>query len=243
MNNTIDTWVKERLSAGAKRTGFGYWGNKPLGESWGMVFGYAHANNSLLEESNFRVMVKWVSEKFEEDSDFEAVEFGGAFGTIEHLIIRLTNQDGSISRIAHYVYGLLQKLEDYPVLDESDWSEREWESDYLGNMESIRSVIRDHQIDPHFDYGQDSCSPRPLEVIVRDWLNENDPDSIDHASTGYSDGGGYIESIPVLGALYALGALWRGTYTDKEWADIEDVLEAYVMIEVSHAFMFWKSKL
>jgi len=133
---TIEEWIDNSLREDINRRGYAYWGDKPLGETWSIVYSYASdANHSELGESNFRTLENWLSESYPDD--FESTSFGGAFGEILHIMIRMVNDDDSPSDIAKFVYEKLIDLSDYPVWDEEDLSERELKA----QLESVRSEI------------------------------------------------------------------------------------------------------
>ena len=79
-------------------------------------------DSGCLEQSNFQSMVKALEEVDESGEDFEIHRFGHwANGWFEIILIRPE------TKAAECAEEIENALENYPVLDDSDFSEREWE--------------------------------------------------------------------------------------------------------------------
>jgi hypothetical protein len=139
---SIETWITQTLAEGNRREGYGYYGDTPLGDTWGIVYSFAvSADGSELGESNYRTLVKWLEESYPDD--FTDETFGGFFGRVDHIMIRLVNEDGSLSDVAKFVYDKLIDLDNYPVWDEEDFSQRELDSQF----ESVKSEVSQYLIE------------------------------------------------------------------------------------------------
>lgn len=123
----IDTLAPEDtapvLTAIGALPGFGYWGDN---RDWLIVGGWAEAASDMqrtLDQSNAHVMTDEFERAGCELNECYALEnFGGAFGQGTHLTVK---PNSSAHRIA---LELLARIADYPILDEEDWSEREYEN-------------------------------------------------------------------------------------------------------------------
>ena len=76
-----------------------------------------HRDSDTLERSNFRVLVRELEDAYPE-STYIARSGHWAVGWVEQLLIEETNYNAlALAEI------LLEKINDYPVLDEFDWSD------------------------------------------------------------------------------------------------------------------------
>ena len=100
---------------------------------------YTHNRDSrLLEESN-AAAIDAELEPFREGDDPDVIaEHHGhwACGWVDGYAIRVFRQDGTITEAFQRLCDLNERLEDYPVLDDEDYSRREYEA----TLENIRSV-------------------------------------------------------------------------------------------------------
>lgn len=105
--------------------GFSYHGER---EGWFIAAGYWEAGDTrtyLLDTSNIDAMcAEFRAEGAIPEDDFDVETFGGAFGKGGYLLVR----PGSIAETV--ARKLRAMLEAYPVLDEDDWSNREWDAGY-----------------------------------------------------------------------------------------------------------------
>ena len=116
-----------------KITNFGYFGDLPLGETWAFTIS-RHRDTDVLTESNYETIEKDMETRF--PGDTETVHCGHwAVGWIDHLAVRMLEEDGSPTAAATAILEWKEKLEDYPVADDEDYSRREWEewTEYLTN--------------------------------------------------------------------------------------------------------------
>jgi len=146
-------------------------------------------DSDLLSESNWAAALEQLGG---EGEDVEVHRFGHwACGWLEIILVRPgTDAADTAERIA-------ARLADYPVLDEEDYSRREYES----TLESIDSEGRRMLSD---------TAPENWAAQVYGWLSDNGHDSDLEPRDG---SGGYPEEESIKTALAALGWL------DPEWAD------------------------
>lgn len=144
------------------KDGFVYYGelNKKI---WG--FGYSHNRDSdLLQESNWDSMVKEMTRRNSRSIEIMYCNHD-LCGWVEYLMIN-TNHKKAMYRL----FGLLKQLEDYPVLDEEDWSRREWEQaqeayDNWASYDVARLVQMNDILALLNDYGDYDPTPEQEEVI------------------------------------------------------------------------------
>jgi hypothetical protein len=126
------TWAAKSLDHPAD---FGYHGNLDLFNTWGLCYGLEHRDSSILEQSNSAAIQAMIKEA-ELTEDFETCHFNHwAVGWIDELAIRLVTEDGINTRALVFFQNILDQLADYPILNEDDWSNREYE-DTLDTLES-----------------------------------------------------------------------------------------------------------
>lgn len=94
-------------------------------ENTGWLVAYSqHRDSDSLTESNFRVMVRSFDPETQEE-DWTITSLRNAFyGWVELLIVRPGSPAEQVAN------KLTADMEDYPVLDEMDWSELEWEENH-----------------------------------------------------------------------------------------------------------------
>lgn len=151
-----DTLVKAAREALIRPSDFGYYGDLPLFESWGFVF-FQSAASDTVERSNFRTALAALQGRAVHDDGDQAENGDASFyvqtvgvshwlvGSADHIAVRvLVDEDGPVEAgnltytFVHAVE-LTLFLQDYPVLDDSDWSELEFEEQdaewdaYLGS--------------------------------------------------------------------------------------------------------------
>lgn len=123
------------------------WFDKPEdAEKWAIV--YTHNRDSdLLTESNAAAIDKVMSkEEYAEDVHKES-HGHWACGWVEGYAIRVFDADGRPTLAILAWLDLQAKLDDYPVLDEEDWSERESEACAQNFEEAVASFARSHDIE------------------------------------------------------------------------------------------------
>ena len=112
------------------------WSGKPEEHEDDYTIIYTRNRDSnCLAESNHHALVKRLQKHFEADEPDIDVERHNhwAVGWVEGFVIRVF-KDGQVTEAFADFAKLMQKLSDYPVLDEEDFSNREYE-------ESIDTII------------------------------------------------------------------------------------------------------
>ena len=158
-------------------------------EQWAVI--YTHNRDSgLLDQSNAAVIekaMKSFTEGDEPDVVFESHSHW-AVGHVDGFSVRVFKH-GDITEAFKKYHELAQQLADYPILDESDYSEREFEAT-LDNIKDAAWRLK-HEFD----------LPEDWESKVYGWLSDNCCGEIENRD----DQGGYPSESALLEAFDALG--------------------------------------
>jgi hypothetical protein len=102
--------------------------------------------DDLLEESNYKCALERleaIAREDDEESD-DVLDLGishWAYGSIRQIFVRVRDEDGEFTNAWIESVKIALELQDYPVLDESDYSEREWEA----YEDALREALEDAQ--------------------------------------------------------------------------------------------------
>lgn len=155
-------------------------------EQWAVI--YTHNRDSgLLDQSNAAAIEKAMKPFTDGDVAFESHSHW-AVGHVDGFSIRVF-KNGQITKAFETYHDLAQQLADYPILDESDYSDREFEA----TMENIEAAA--WRLKHGFDLPEDWGSQ------VYGWLSGNRCGEIENAD----DQGGYPSESALLEAFDALG--------------------------------------
>lgn len=95
----------------------GYWGER---EDW-LIVAAQHRDSDVLDQSNFAVSRKMLKEVGEEGEDWAVEQFSHwAVGWVEYLIVN-PQSTAAVAKGEE----IRESLEQYPVLDDEDYSQRE----------------------------------------------------------------------------------------------------------------------
>lgn len=158
-------------------------------DRWAII--YTHNRDSgLLDQSNAAVISK-AMEPFAEgdhpDLVFEAHSHW-AVGHVDGFSLRVFNDNGEITEAFQKYHELAQAMDDYPILDESDYSEREVEA----TLENIADAA--WRLKHEFDL------PQGWESDVYSWLSDHRPGEIENRD----DLGGWPSEDALRDAFTAL---------------------------------------
>lgn len=158
-------------------------------EDWAIV--YTHNRDSrLLGESNAQYMTKKMKRHVRSgDVVFESHSHW-ACGHVDGFSMRVFNKDGKVTWAAIEWFKITCRLEEYAILDETDYGIREFEATFENVMEASRG-IKDEYILP-----EDWASQ------VYDWLSESVEYSGELENT--DDQGGYPSEESVRAAFEEL---------------------------------------
>lgn len=184
--------VYEALSASLNIPNFMYTGELELGRTWTFTFS-THRDADILNISNYEVILEDL-QRVNKDH-VEVAECGHwGVGWIKHITVKMIH-DGRITAVAKRVMWWKDRLEDYPVADEDDYSEREMQKQeenfeyykgefceevlkYVGRNKNSTYRKKELEILAYYIYVND-CGYRGIEDAYVT------PDSIDRFS--YSD--------------------------------------------------------
>ena len=157
--------------------------------SW-MIWYTSSRDAGLLAQSNEQAITKRL-EQFTEGNDpdlvFEAHSHW-AVGHVDGFSIRVFKPDGSITPAFEEFCRIKDGLDSYPILDESDYSDREYEAT-LENYQEELWRLREQL-------------PEGWEGKVFTWFSDN---GLDRFIENRDDRGGWAPREEILKALQALG--------------------------------------
>lgn len=157
-----------------------------------MVWYTSSRDAGLLEQSNEKVISERLSTFAEGDNPDVVFERHShwAVGHVDGFSIRVFRGEGTITDAFREFCSIKERLEDYPILDEQDYSEREYEAtleNYRGEMWRLRDDL-----------------PDGWESDVYSWFS-------DHGQDRYienrDDQGGWAPREKLIEALQDLGLL------------------------------------
>lgn len=158
-------------------------------ENWAIFYTH-HRDSGLLDQSNAAVIEKAL-EPFTEGDDPDVVfesHSHWAVGHIDGLSVRVF-RDGLVTDAFRGYHELRERLDDYPILDEEDYSRREFEATFE-NLTQAAWRLRDE-----FEL------PDRWEGEVYQWLSENNCGAIENRD----DRGGYPDEDELRAAFEGLG--------------------------------------
>jgi hypothetical protein len=130
-------------------------------DNWAIMYTH-HRDSGLLDQSNASIIEKTL-EPFTQGDDPDVVferHFHWAVGHIDGFSIRVF-RDGEITEAYRTYRGLQEQIADYPVLNEEDYSNREYEA----TLDNIRDTA--WRLKKEYDL------PVGWDCEVYDWLSEN----------------------------------------------------------------------
>lgn len=158
-------------------------------DQWAII--YRHNRDSgLLDQSNAKVIAKAMAPFTEGDEPTVVRESHShwAVGHVDGFSMRVFDGNGEITPAFKTYHELAEAMDAYPILDESDYSERELEAT-LENIEDAAWRLKNE-----FDL------PEGWVWQVYDWLSENRSGEVDNAD----DQGGYPSEAAMREAFDAL---------------------------------------
>ena len=187
---------------------FGYWGSDDMFKTWGFCGVDKNRDSDLLEISNFEVITKDLMTKFPLDFRIENYSHW-LVGNVDRLVCRIlkheipfideVNQE-DITIAFRAAMEWLDKLRDYPVADEGDYSDKQYQ-------QGIEEIIEWDKENPG--------------IIYKDNLNiENWADRIwyELGNDGYSFEDNYFPSDEVIyKVIYKLGLQNKEQY--NKWVE------------------------
>lgn len=153
----------------------------------------SNRDSGLLEQSNAAIIEREMA-PFREGDDpdcYSESHNHWACGHVDGFAIRVRRDDGSLTPAWLKYCELMSALEDYPCLDEGDYSDRQYEATVKAIRLEGRSIVKDD-------------APQDWESEVWSWLSENEPNELEDDG---QDQGPYPSKESVREALKSLGYL------------------------------------
>lgn len=159
-------------------------------DNWAIIYTH-HRDSGLLDQSNAHV-INTALEPFTDGDDPDVVMESHnhwAVGHIDGFSIRVF-RDGQITDAFRKYHELAEAMDQYPILDENDYSERELEATYE-NIPLAASSIKDDYEDLPDDWADQ----------VYQWLSDNRCNALENTD----DQGGWPDEDDLRDAFDALG--------------------------------------
>lgn len=193
----LDDFVKEFKGNWMKFDSFG-WSYWRMGiedpENWGIF--YTHNRDSGISDlSNASVWEKEMEPFIENGSAHSERHGHWGVGWVDGYSVRVVDENGNITDAAKKVCELQLALQEYPILDDSDHSQREYDA-AIENISFIASGFVSSDISAVKD-GPDWCDE------VFSWLWDNEQEEVQN----HDDEGAYPSEDSCKRALKALGYL------------------------------------
>jgi hypothetical protein len=127
MNVDIDTVQEYAINALERPSDAAFWDDRCY-VTHVPVIGWADRGDDILEESNFKVALSLLEGAAEDEEHvFQGSAGHWLVGNLEQVWVQVYEEDGETFTAAFIEAVEIQEaLKDYPILDESDYSEREW---------------------------------------------------------------------------------------------------------------------
>jgi hypothetical protein len=157
-----------------------------------MIWYTSSPQAGLLEQSNEKVINERLA-PFSEGNDSDVVferHDHFAVGHVSGVSIRVVRQDGTITDAFAEFCRIKERLDDYPILDEQDYGEREYEAtleNYRGELWRLRDNL-----------------PEGWEGEVYSWFSDRGQDRY---IENRDDQGGYAPREKIIEALQDLGLM------------------------------------
>ena len=158
-------------------------------DQWAILYTH-HRDSGLLDQSNASV-IKRALEPFTEGNDPDLVFESHnhfAVGHVDGFSLRVFDHAGEITPAFRAYHQLAERMDDYPILDESDYSNREYEAT-LENIEDSAWRLKRAFVLPEDWVGQ-----------VYSWLSDHDSAQVENRD----DVGGYPSEKSLRAAFKAL---------------------------------------
>jgi hypothetical protein len=194
MHSTLDIEEAAKKAAGNWQSfqSFIWFRDRELDDAdqWAVIYTH-HRDSTLLDQSNSGVITEALAPFAEGDDPDLVFESHNhwAVGHVDGFSVRVFDQQGEITEAFRAYHELAERMSDYPVLNESDYSEREFNA----TLENIT--------DAAWRLKRQFVLPEDWESQVYSWLSDNDSSEIESKD----DAGGYPSEESLRAAFEALG--------------------------------------
>jgi hypothetical protein len=187
--------AKEAVGNWLKFGDFG-WNDQPEDANDWMIHHTRNRDSSLIAQSNHAAIEKALAQ-FDE-STVRAQHFGHwACGWVDGFAIKVHSADGTLTDAFKVWCEIERALADYPLLDDSDYSERE----YNAGIENITSILDSMGRRADCDTLPDWSGNSDVACKVLGWLFDNEQAETESTD----DNGAYPSEESIKRALEALG--------------------------------------
>ena len=132
MKEDIQALAEQAVKDSAEIPDFSYSGELDLGRTWAFTIAQTRDSDALVL-SNFQTIWDDMFKRFPEDVENTRCSHW-ACGWVEYLTVRMLDSEGQVTEAGRAILKWRERLEDYPVADEEDFSRREHE-DALSDVE------------------------------------------------------------------------------------------------------------
>lgn len=127
----LENLIKCATDGLQKPSDFGYWGPEDMFETWGFCGIDKNRDSSILEISNFECISEELMKEFPNDFRIETYNHW-AVGSVTRMVCRILHhkgeiEDKNITDAFKKAMKYLDDLSDYPVWNEYDYSEKQYE--------------------------------------------------------------------------------------------------------------------
>ncbi len=190
---TLDLEQAAKAAAGNWRRfpSFVWWRAREMDDAAGFAIIYTHHRDSgILDQSNAAIIAKTLK-PYTEGDDPDVIEESHshwAVGHIDGFAVRVY-RNGEITEAFHKYHELAERMDSYPILDESDFSQREYDA----TLENIG--LSAHRLK------HDYALPDGWEGDVFSWLSDNNQSAVESRDDqgGWPSEGDLVEAFDALG--------------------------------------------
>lgn len=127
-NDIDDETLTEAAKEALQRPSDAAFWDERLYTTHGLTFGWADRGDDLLAESNYHVALSAIRDAAGEDADDHVIDGSVSHwlvGSMRQLFVQVRDDSGAFTAAWREAVACGLALQDYPILDESDYSERE----------------------------------------------------------------------------------------------------------------------
>lgn len=196
-NTPIEEIAKKAAGDWKKIDNF-VWFDSPEDEDTWTIISPEHRDSTLIDKSNSEaIQAALGADEFSDDVIIGSATHW-AVGWVTHICIRVYDAAGNITPAFRELVDIQLRLQEYPVLDDEDYSRREYEASLWGIEDSCRTEL--------------TCdTPEDWKEKVFSWLWDSEEHQRELENT--DDTGAYPSSESIHCALVALGWAKRDVYT------------------------------
>jgi hypothetical protein len=142
--DTLTEWADKALQ---RPSDAAFWDER-LYETHGSTLTWAERGDDILEESNYLSALDIVKGAAEDEDDVIDATCGHwLVGSLRQLFVRVYDDQGEFTAAWKAIVEIGEGLEAYPIVDESDYSEREWKLYEENLSEALDQAQREYDLD------------------------------------------------------------------------------------------------